>query len=112
QVGAAVTVDEGLPDQWMLLESVLHQRGRDVLAAGGDDEFLLSVGDPQVIVPVQAADVTGGEPPVLVGGGKSLSVRLPVSGNHRLTSDAHLRFLGDAYLYGLDGAAHRAAAEP
>ena len=96
----------------MLLESVLHQRGRDVLAAGGDDEFLLSVGDPQVIVPVQAADVTGGEPPVLVGGGKYITVRAQVSGKHRLPSDEHLPVLGDAYLYGLDGAAHRAEAEP
>ena len=51
--------DLGLGDQ-----HPLDPRRRDVLAAGQHDHVLLAVGDPQVSVVVQLADVAGVQPAV------------------------------------------------
>src|ERR671935_213872 len=57
---------ERLTDQRVLLEQALDVGRRHVLAAGGDDQLLLAVHDPQVAVLVQLADVAGVQPAVLV----------------------------------------------
>ena len=47
-------------------QPVLQHRGRDVLAAGRDDELLLAAGDRQEAVGVELTDVAGVEEAVLV----------------------------------------------
>ena len=47
-------------------QTVLERCRRDVLAGGGDDEFLLAAGDPEEAVVVEGADVAGQEPSVVV----------------------------------------------
>ena len=61
---APVADQDGLRHERALLQPQLDRRGRDVLAAGRDDEVLLAVGDRQVAVGVEVADVAGVEPPV------------------------------------------------
>jgi hypothetical protein len=56
----------GLTHERDRLERRLEVGGADVLAAGGDDQFLLAVDDAQVAVVVDLADVTGVEPAVVV----------------------------------------------
>jgi hypothetical protein len=46
------------------LEPVLYHLRRDVLAAGGDDDILLPVGDGEIAVSVDKADVAGLKPSV------------------------------------------------
>src|SRR5205814_10436292 len=63
----AITDDHDLADQLARrLESALDRLRRDVLAAARLDEVLLAIGDAQVIVRVDVADVAGVEPAVLV----------------------------------------------
>ena len=64
-VRAAVADDERLRDEARRLERVLEVLRRDVLAAGGDDDVLLAVGDLQEAVRVDLADVAGAEPAVV-----------------------------------------------
>ena len=65
RVGPAVAVDHDLADERIALEQVLDVLGRDVHAAGRDDEILLPVGDEEESVVVEAPDVARGEPAVL-----------------------------------------------
>ena len=65
QVGAAVTNDERLRDVAGGLERTLDVLGGDVLAARGDDDVLLAVGDRHEAVLVDLADVAGAEPAVV-----------------------------------------------
>ena len=56
----------------MPLSSAFEVLRRDVLAAGGDDQVLLAVGDAQEALGVELADVAGVQPAVGVdrlGGG-------------------------------------------
>ena len=59
-----VADDEALAHQPVPAHAVLEHSGRDVLAAGGDDQFLLAAGDPHEPVAVDLADVAGVEPAV------------------------------------------------
>ena len=58
-VRLAVADDERLRDDSMRLQLVLEVLRRDVLAAGGDDDVLLAVGDHEEAVVVEVADVAG-----------------------------------------------------
>src|SRR5206468_60059 len=61
---APVADDHGVGDVRRELELVLDLRGRDVLAARGDDDVLHAVGDLHEAARVDAADVAGVRPPV------------------------------------------------
>src|SRR5215467_12654608 len=59
----------------MPLEQELDVRRRDVLAAGGDDQLLLAVYDPEEAVGVKRADIARVHPPLGVDrGGRGLEV--------------------------------------
>ena len=62
--GPAVADDERVRDVLRGLQRVLEVLRRHVLAAGGDDDVLLAVGDRQEAVLVDRPDVAGAEPPV------------------------------------------------
>ena len=64
EVRPPVADDERLRDERRRLEHVLDVLRRDVLAAGGDDDVLLAVGDAEEAVGVELADVAGAEPAV------------------------------------------------
>src|SRR4051812_8872283 len=64
RVRAAVAVHDRLRDPPGLLHVVLEVGGRQVLAAGGDDDVLLPSGDEDVAVLVDARDVAGVQPAV------------------------------------------------
>src|SRR5438132_417118 len=65
RIGPAVAVDHGLADEGIGLEQVLDVLRGDVHAARRHDEVLLAVRDEEIAVLVEAADVPGGEPPVV-----------------------------------------------
>ena len=64
QVGALVADHDRVGDVGRELQLVLELARRDVLAAGGDDDVLHPVGDPEVAVAVLHADVAGVQPAV------------------------------------------------
>ena len=64
RVGTPVAVHDGLGDPARLLEVVLEVGGREVLAAGGDDDVLLAARDVDVAVLVDRAQVAGVQPAV------------------------------------------------
>ena len=64
RIRAAVAVHDRLRDPAGLLHVVLDVRGREVLAAGRDDDVLLPPGDEDVAVLVDAGDVAGVQPAV------------------------------------------------
>ncbi len=77
-------------------DPVLDHGRRDVLAARGDDEFLLAPGDREVAVLVEGADVAGVEPAV----GQRLGGRrlvLPVLLEDVLAVQQHLAVVRDAH---------------
>ena len=106
-----VADDERLRDEARRLQRVLEVLRRDVLAAGGDDQVLLAVGDLQEAVRVDLADVAGPEPAV-VGerGGRRLGI-LVVAAEDRVAPDEDLAVVVEPDLAALDGAADRAEAE-
>src|SRR6202049_3057722 len=65
RVGPRVAVHHRLGDPATLLEVVLDVRGRQVLAAGGDDDVLLAPGDREVAVLVDRAEVARVQPSIL-----------------------------------------------
>src|SRR5205814_7359570 len=73
-------------------------------------EVLLAVGDVEVAVGVDAADVAGVEPAVLHGLGGGAGV-LEVAAEDPGASQEHLAVVGDALLEGGDGAADGAEAD-
>src|SRR5690606_33778503 len=79
----------------------------DVLAPGGDDEFLLPVGDGDEPVVVYRTDVARGEPAVGVGGRFDRSVLLQVAEEHDGAPDQQLTVVGDFDLDIGDRATHR-----
>src|SRR5207247_1843395 len=80
------------------LERVLQVLRRDVLAAGGDDDVLLAVGERQEAVRVELAHVAGAEPPVWPEHlPRGLRI-LVVAGEDRRRADEHLAVLGEAVL--------------
>src|SRR3954453_9289462 len=62
RVRAAVAVHDRLRDPPGLLHVVLEVGGRQVLAAGGDDDVLLASGDDDVAVLVDGREVAGVQP--------------------------------------------------
>src|SRR5207248_1933606 len=61
--GTAVAEHDNLGDAAPAVESVLDRSRGDVFAAGGFEEVLLAIRDPQEPI-VQDADVAGAQPPV------------------------------------------------
>src|SRR5690606_33566933 len=90
QVLALVPVDDHLADERVGLEQALDLLGRDVLSARGDDDVLLAVGDPQVAVLVDLADVAGGEPAVGAEHGGGLIGAVVVALHHAAAAHEHL----------------------
>ncbi len=64
EVRALVAVDHRLGDLRPLGQQALDPRRRDVVAAGVDDDVLLAIGDAQVAVGIDLADVAGVQPAV------------------------------------------------
>ena len=98
EVRAPVAVHHGLGDPAGLLEVVLDVGGREVLAAGRDDDVLLAAGDRQVAVVVELAEVAGVQPAVAVerlGGGLGV---LPVAREDVRAAHQDLAVLGDRHL--------------
>src|SRR5207249_6977748 len=62
RVRLAVAVHHDLADERIGLQEILDVLRRDVHAAGGDDEVLLSVGDEEEAVLVESPDVAAVEP--------------------------------------------------
>jgi hypothetical protein len=75
QVRAAVADYDRLRDPPVAQEGVLEVGGRDVLAAGGDDDVLLAAGDRQKAVFVGPPEIAGVQPPI----NQRLAGRLRVS---------------------------------
>ena len=105
---ASVAHDDRLVHVRVLLQHVLDRLRRHVLAARGLDKVLLPVGDLQVSVAAQLADVPGAEPPVL-GNHFTGHVLQPVVALHHLRpANQDFPVVGDRDL----GAGHRAADRP
>ena len=112
QVGPGLADDAGLSDQRLRLQRRLEVRGRDVLAARGDDELLLAVDDAQVAVVVELADVAGVQPAVGVERlGRALGI-VEVAAEDVAAAAEHLAVVGQAQLHAGDGPPHRARAHP
>ncbi len=82
--------------------------GRDILAAGGDDEVLFAIDDEQESVLVEFGDVAGGEESVF---GKNLGGLLglvPVTGHDARPADQELAVLGELDLNVVERLAHGA----
>ncbi len=87
--GLASPTHHRLADQRMRPQLVLEDRGRDVLAAGGDDDLLLTADDRQEAVLVDGAEVASVEPSVDEGLFGLLLV-VPVAGEHHAALDQQL----------------------
>src|SRR5436190_16221301 len=82
----------------MHLERVLEILRRDVLAAGGDEDVLLAVGDRQEAVVVEMADVARAKPPVRSQSLLRGLLVLVVTGEDRVGPDQYLAVVGDAQI--------------
>ena len=110
-VGPPVADDDRLRDEARCLQRVLEVLRRDVLAAGGDDQILLAVGDLQEAVRVDLAEVAGAEPAV-VGEGRCRRLGiLVVAAEDGVAAHEDLAVLVEPDLAALDGAADRAEVE-
>src|SRR5258708_952371 len=79
-VRPGVADHDALADQRVGAEPVLEHGGRHVLAASGDDEFLLPPGDPQEALLVHAADIAAQQPALMVQDLGRRGLVVPVSG--------------------------------
>ena len=95
QVGAAVADDDRVVDQGRTFEFGLDGLWCDVLAAGGDDDVLLAVGDADEAVVVDLGDVAGEEEAVAVKDLRGLVREVPVALHDRRALDAELAVVGD-----------------
>ncbi len=87
---------------------LVFQQGRDhVLAAGGDDDFLLAAGDPDEAVLIEAADVAGAEPAVHERFGREV-VALVVAAHHADALGEDLAVVGNLDRVARQGLAHGA----
>ncbi|GBD42535.1 hypothetical protein HRbin39_01929 [bacterium HR39] len=106
QIRPPVAEDDGLGDLGFEAEDALHLLGRDVVAAGIDDDVLLAVGDAQISVRIQHAHITRVQPAALqrLGGGD----RIPEIALHDVGA-AHedLAVPGDPHLHPLERRPHR-----
>jgi hypothetical protein len=81
------------------LQLVLEVLGRDVLAAGGDDDVLLAVGDHEVAVLVDVADVAGVDEALLVERRPRRLFVVVVAGEDGVRPDEDLAVLGEPQLH-------------
>ena len=93
----AVAVDHRLGDLRLQRQQALDARRRHHVAARILDEVLLAVGDLDVAVGIDQADVAGVQPAVLDRRGGCRLV-VPVAGHHQLAAHQDLAVLGDADL--------------
>ncbi|MNP04893.1 hypothetical protein D3C76_968300 [compost metagenome] len=98
---------QGLFHQRVLLEARLDRRRSDVLATGGDDQFLLAPGEPEVAFVVQSPQVAGAQP-AIIREGLGGFVRLPeVALEHQRAAHQDLAVFAYAQLHAGQGAADR-----
>ena len=95
----------GLADERDHLQRRLEVGRADVLAAGGDDQLLLAVDDPEVAVVVELADVAGVQPAVVVERLGGLLRLVEVAEEDVAAPADHLAVLGERHL----DAGHRRA---
>ena len=105
--GLPVAVDDGLVDVRVVGQEALQRHRGDVLAAGGDDEVLLAVGDRQVAVLVERPHVARVQPAVDDRGLRRLWV-VPVAEHDVRPSGEDLAVVGDPDLDPGDRPADRA----
>src|SRR5262249_34313639 len=74
QVLAPIADHDRFTDERRRLDHRLDVLRRDVLAARGDDDFLLAAGDRQKAVGIERAEIAGAQPAILqrFGGGRGL----------------------------------------
>src|SRR3546814_13264548 len=94
---APVAVDEGLPDLRLDGQHALDALRCDVVAAGIDDDVLLPVGNADVALRVDLADVAGVQPAVDDRARRRLRI-VPVALHDQLAAYQDFAILGDAHL--------------
>ena len=103
---AALVADQrGVLNVGAGLQGVFNRRGRDELAAGGLQQLFLAIGDDQVAVFIEIADVAGGKPAVGRNGFASLVGLLVVTHHDARAADEDFAVIGDAHLDVLQGMA-------
>src|SRR5207302_6838129 len=97
-VRPAVTDDQRVRDERISLQQLLDVLRRDLLAAGGGDQILLPVRDPEEAVAVELADVARPEPAVAAERLTGRFVVPVVAGEDVLAVEEDLAVAGDANL--------------
>ena len=110
-VGLVVADHHALADQPVGADAILEHGRGDVLAAGGDDEFLLAPGDPQEAVSVELTDVATVEPAVRLEDLLGRLLVLPVPLEDLATLEHDLAVVGDADRSAGHRPSHRADAD-
>src|SRR3546814_13975058 len=95
---APVAVDEGLPDLRLDGQHALDALRRDVVAAGIDDDVLLPVGNSDVALRVDLADVAGAQPAVDDRARRRLRIG-PVASHDQLAASHDFAILGATHLH-------------
>ncbi len=90
-----VANDRSDSDERMQLQRIFDGLGRDEFSAGGLNEIFFSIGDGQISVGVDVADVTGLEPIALERGAGFVRT-IPVALENGWSADQYLSIFGDA----------------
>src|SRR5216683_7039163 len=97
EIGAAVAENHRLGDLRLERQVSLDARRRDHVAARVLDEIALAVGDLEVALAVELADIAGMQPAILQRARGRLRV-VPIAPHDELTAHQYLAVLGDAHL--------------
>src|SRR3546814_5179804 len=103
--GAAIAVDHGLADLRLEGEKALDALRCDIVAARVDDDVLLPVGDLEITVAVDHADVAGVQPAVVQHARRRLWI-VPVAQHQQFATHQYLPIRGDADLHPAQRRAH------
>ena len=94
-VGALIADDDDVRDERVRGQGVLEDLGGHVLAARGDDEFLLAARDGQLALAIDRAQVAGVEPLAVGHDFGGLLGQVVVAGHDGLAAHEDLAVLGD-----------------
>ena len=97
QIGPAVAIDHGLGDLVLQGEHAFDALGSNVVALVVDEDILLAIGDHQMAILVEMADVASVEPAVLQRF-VALGVVHPVTVHHQFAAHEDLAIAGDLHL--------------